>query len=303
MVYDTFLKEVQQGLQSELGSCYILKLHHVSKINGIVLDGLSIRKEAESAAPTFYLNSYYELYNNGLPVSEIVHDLIALYNEHTECPVFDASDFTDFSLAKNKIMFRIIQTSANKELLEKVPHFDFLDLSIIFFISFPNSGHEHITAIIYNEHLKMWNCSPEKILELAKENTIRHFPFSIKKMSDVLHSLNPDNHPDDYDIPLYILSNTSNFNGAACMLYRDVLKNFADSVNDDLIILPSSIHEVLLIPFKHSLSADKLRETVASVNEADVAPEEQLSYQIYLYSKQNDNISIISSIQDKTMNL
>ena len=89
---------------------------------------------------------------------------------------------------------------------------------------------------------------------------------------------------------LYVLSNQTGINGAICMLYDNVIKDFADTIGSDLIILPSSIHEVLILPDSHDQKYEMFRHMVRSVNAEDVPKEEVLSDEIYLYRRGSSGI-------------
>ena len=69
------------------------------------------------------------------------------------------------------------------------------------------------------------------------------------------------------------------------MLYPHVLKDFAESLGEDLIVLPSSIHEVLLTPCNVSLPLDELNGMVQAINQSDVPAEDRLSDHIYYFSR------------------
>ena len=86
-------------------------------------------------------------------------------------------------------------------------------------------------------------------------------------------------------VALYVLTNSRGINGAACILYPRVLKEFAESLGEDLIILPSSIHEVLLTPSSVSLPPEELNEMVQAINQSDVPAEDRLSDHIYYFSR------------------
>ena len=92
--------------------------------------------------------------------------------------------------------------------------------------------------------------------------------------------------------PLYILSNQNGLSGAACMLYTDILKDFADRMKANLVVLPSSIHEVLLLPDRGDQNYEELCLTVASINRTEVDPEERLSNNVYLFSRSTGRLRI-----------
>ncbi len=98
--------------------------------------------------------------------------------------------------------------------------------------------------------------------------------------------------------PLYVLSNQTGIYGACCILYQDLLKNFADSFERDLIVLPSSIHEVLLTPDEQGLSYDYLNAMVVQINHSEVPVEDQLSNHIYLYTRKDDQLHILAGSDD-----
>ena len=129
-------------------------------------------------------------------------------------------------------------------------------LALVFCLCLKEDDSGLMTACIYHDHLEAWSISQEELRLLAMKNTPRHFPPVITNMSCFLENDTPSG-PGPLKrrqstvpaSPLYVLTNTSGIHGASCMLYPQVLKNFAEGVERDLIILPSSIHEVLLLPF------------------------------------------------------
>ena len=91
---------------------------------------------------------------------------------------------------------------------------------------------------------------------------------------------------------MYVCTNASKINGAGVILYENLLKDFAQKVGADFYILPSSVHETLLIPVSDQFDVETLKAMVCEVNMTQVAPEEQLSDQVYLYSRECDQIRI-----------
>jgi len=101
--------------------------------------------------------------------------------------------------------------------------------------------------------------------------------------------------------PLYVQTNSMGICGACTILYPNQLKNFADTVNADLVILPSSIHEVLLIPYEAKLSFPELTNMVTHINRAEVSVEDRLSDQVYLYSRELDTVIIAGTPNSSTL--
>jgi len=130
---------------------------------------------------------------------------------------------------------------------------------------------------------------------------------NIKKMADIIKELfmqeqniNDDENldifnkmdSDDISADMFVLTNISRINGAACMLYEDVLSNFANSIDSDLYILPSSIHEVIIVPQVNNLDKTELCQMVKEVNAEGVADDEILSDHVYVYNRTNHTITL-----------
>ena len=172
-----------------------------------------------------------------------------------------------------------------------------------------------MTATIHNLHLDIWNISLTELKETALANTPRLFPPVISSMARIIEDLSeameqepasqpfgnqPGDHglPDpDASAPFFVLSNTSGINGAACILYPGVLKNFADSMEKDIIILPSSIHEVLILADSENFTEHDYHvfcNTIKNVNRESIQPEDFLSDNMYLYRRETDKLQIFT---------
>ncbi len=308
MIYETFLETIKHSLKERLGPEFNLTLQPITKNNGLILNGLCIGKADERAAPTIYLNHFYESYQQGRPFQTILDDIMALYQNSPLPGELPIEEFLSQEQIMEKIIFRIINEPANRELLKEVPHISYpeLDLSITFYLSLQRDEDSHLTALIYNRHQKAWNRSTEELFLAAGSNTPRLFPARIRSLPEAIQDIvkksperemNEESLEEFFDTaplspPMYVLSNSSGLNGAGCLLYEGILKDFASCISSDLIILPSSIHEVLIIPYSKDISFDELAETVFSINQEEVPEEDRLSNHIYFYSRSSDKLSI-----------
>lgn len=297
MTYQEFKNNIFHTISARLGSSYRVALQDIIKNNDTHLDGLTILSENSNISPTIYLNYYYEQYQNGKSLSCIYEDILLSYQKNAFSKSIDISFFTEFSKLKERIIFKLINYERNKELLSQVPHIRYLDLAIVFncFIESPTGG--YATILIYHHHLSYWNISCEDLYTLAKHNTPELLPFHLQTMSDVLHELfdtNPiDRLYDDFSpIPMYVLTNACKLHGSGCILYEDLLAHISFEINSDFYIIPSSIHEVLLIPTKNAASYDELSSMVCEINSTQVSREEILSDHVYFYSGHTGKITM-----------
>jgi len=307
MDYNQFLEEVRTAVQERLGSNYEIRIQKITKNNGIVLDGLIIGKASKSIAPTIYLNSYYMHYIHGMSLEEILEDIISAYIESNDVSFGDTREFLNFNKLKDKVAFKLIQREKNQELLKEVPYIEFLDLAVVFYLILDEHKGGQMTALIHNSHMEPWGVEKEELYCLAMKNTPILLPSEIKTIKEImcdilkghLEELEMGGMVDDlldFDSQkqtLYVLSNIKQINGAGCILYNGCLKGFADSLNSDIVILPSSLHETILVPDDGNLDYGELQKTVGQINESEVPEEDVLSDRIYKYSRHDCNISLI----------
>lgn len=313
MVYRTFLMQVSAHIQKSLGEGCRVQLIQVQKNNGLILDGLCIEGQNTSCSPTIYLNSYYLEYQKGIPLETICLFILEAYKSHTVAPAISDIDFSNFLSLKNQIVYRLINSASNQALLKEIPHVRFLDLAIVFCIYLSPDSPGKMTALIRNSHLKTWNISSEDLFSLAMVNTPRLLPPSIRSLTSVMEEIltgcsddipqplvssdsseESSDREDLYETPLYVLTNQLGIYGASCLLYSRPLKNFADSRKTDIIILPSSIHEVLLISDRPDIDYEALSQMVMEINLSDVPLEDRLSNQVYRYSRETGKIALLS---------
>lgn len=301
MIYETFLTTIHSLVQEKLEGRAEVSLRRVLKNNGLLLDGLSISSPSSAFSPTVYLNSYYDEEEEGLSLPVIAEQILLLYEEENGLPAELAQQLKDFEKIRNRIAYKLINADDNAVLLSEVPHFRYLDLAVVFYIIVSESDDGQMTALIHNEHLGMWNVTREDLSDFAEKNMATLLPCRITPIEDAILAIDEEELPggvyelsgeetDIFPVDLYVLSNERGINGAACLLYRDVLKNFAEQVGDDLVILPSSIHEVLLAPSKKALSYNELNEMIYYINRSEVPMEDRLSDHIYYYSREQNCI-------------
>jgi len=305
MEYKMFLDQIQSSFQQLLGEDALLAMFTVPKNNGRMLDGLCVRYPDSRPAPTIYLNDYYEQFVAGLTMDEILSDITAVLRYSPSLDL-GAEQIEDFSFAKEKIMFKVINASSNTALLEDVPHCPILDLAIVFYLCLGRDSNGQVTALIHKAHRDRWGVADEELFELALVNTPQVFPSTFKSMVDVFKDMAKEQmgeyyngefietvmHGEESEVPLYVLSNSTGLNGAGCILYPGLLEKISDSLNSDLIILPSSIHETLLTIAESDVSYDDFAAMVTSINQHEVPLEDRLSNQVYLYSRIDKKLTL-----------
>ena len=148
------------------------------------------------------------------------------------------------------------------------------------------------TITINNTYIKKWGITNEELEKQAFSNTSSLLKYSIKPLATLLREHGETNIPGDDNKQIYVLTNEANFNGAACILYKDLLKKVSIQIESDLYIIPSSVHEVLIIPKVGNITSEELNKMVREVNESDLEREDILSDHVYEYSYKNGCITM-----------
>ena len=256
MEFTNFTTLVQREVEKRAGENYRVKLNDVMKNNGVVLRGITLMQDDSNISPTIYLNPYYDAYENGdTTLGTVIDEVIDTYERNKINRSIDMKFFLNYETVKSRIIFKLINTEKNRELLRDVPYIPFHDLSIVFQCLVSEERFGNASILIHNVHLQLWKVNARELYECALENTPLLQGYELADMNTVLEEMKALGGIDDEEIedmqqevPMYVLSNKSRINGASCILYKDILKDFAMVVDKDLYVLPSSIHEVILLP-------------------------------------------------------
>lgn len=299
--YHDFITEVIKDMGKFMGDGYLLERTQVRKNNGLILDGVIIHKDKEIIMPSIYLNQYYKRYQENGDLDSCVGEVVKVYQKFCLNNQFAVKDIKfEYENLKDKIFYRLVNYEMNSELLKDLPHDHVLDLAIIYY-GLMYVDEEGIGSVQFSkEHLKRFAIDKEILRADAIRNTPILFPSIIRPVQSVLMDLMTVNGTDakehskelsdDFNVPMYILSNKQGINGAACLLYHQELQRFYEKINKDFYILPSSIHELILVPVKSDMIATSLDKLVQEVNQTQVLEEEVLSEHAYLYSEICDEL-------------
>lgn len=281
-------------------------VREVMKNNGLVLTGITIFTKGCNISPTIYVDKMFEEYLRGASLDDLIKVFVQCYESADLHSNFDVSYMKDFDKAIDKICFKLVNAERNSELLKKVPHVMFNDLAVIFYILVENGDRDHGTAtiLVNNDIMNTWGIEyTNEFYENAKYNTQTLLPATVTDLTDVVKMLAEDDESfnliEDMDVevsaPMYVASNISRVNGCSVMLYDGVLKEFSKKVGSDLYILPSSVHEVILVPCNKCIDMElnTMLDMVRDINATEVRQDEFLSNHIYKYTYEADTIEML----------
>ena len=291
MNIENLIMQITDSIQRRLGNNCFVSPTKVTKNNGLVLNGLVVQKKGTNICLTIYIDEFLECLALGTPMETVIQKILQIYQKNDIPENINISHIAEFHAVKDRIIFQLINTEQNVSLLKEIPSVPYLDFSIIFKILIGSSAESTATSTIRNTLMEIWNIGVDELYAAARANTPVLMPSELKSMEAILAALGETTPIDDF-CKIYVLSNKQRLHGCGCILYPHVLEDFAESIRSDLFILPSSVHEVLLVPFKEETDADVLVGIVKEVNRHELSQEDFLSDHVYCYSRKTKNITI-----------
>ena len=300
MKIEDFMEKVKNSVIEKLGKEYQVTVCKSDKNNGVVCTGLRVQKNDCSVAPLIYLDEHFRQYKNGnTTLSSIVKYVVKQSRKKSPC--VDIQQYLIYENIRKNVVYRLVNTESNRDLLEDIPHLEFLDLSIIFRCTVAQEDIGPASILIHNVHMKLWDITIQELYQDAVMNTPRLEEYEIKSMTEVMREIMTEENSDGSDqdacmeefsdsMPLYVLSNKNRIEGAGCMLYPDLMKDFSDTIGSSFYIIPSSVHECLLLPPKEDVQGGEIRNMIKEINDTQISIEERLSYSLYYYDKDEGRI-------------
>ncbi len=288
-----FSKKILEEIKKIIPKDHRAEVSHVMKNNGITEEAVSIIEKNKNVSPTIYLREFYERYKEGADLEALAREIVDRNNRFRMEKALDVSFFVNYESAKHRIVFKLVNREKNEKLLSLIPYVDYMDLVMVFYYLIRDENVGNATILLHHSHLKMWGVDQEEIYRQACINTPNLLPAAITGMREIIEQMmkEPLKLDEDLgeDIPMYVMTNPMKMNGAATMAYPNVIRNFANAVGQNVYIIPSSIHEVILVP-ERGTEGGCLNDMVREVNETQVDPKEVLADHVYYYDREEDHM-------------
>ncbi|MGN1266349.1 MAG: DUF5688 family protein [Dorea sp.] len=289
MTYYQFIQAVEMKVKEGVEENVLIGVHTAEKNNGVLKRGIVLSRENVNISPTIYLEEYFQQYKRGRELDNIVRDIIGLYYEVRCEESWNEEKIQTFDAIEKKVIYRLVNCKENENLLKEVPHLCFLDLAITFHVLLEISDAGIATMLIRDEHLNLWGVEGDVLYGLAQKNTERLLPYEFMTMNAAIEELTGAEIVAEEEM-IYILSNSIRSFGAAAILYENRLKNIGDYIGENYFILPSSVHEVIIVPESFAPPKELLSQMVQEINETQVLAEEVLEDHAYYYDRKLNQI-------------
>ena len=280
-----------------------IDFHHTEKLQNGSYDGMVIRPEGQPIGMTIDLNRFYNEYENGTPYDGCLAELGAIVSHNLyEMPKVDLDQLKDYDQMKSKLSIQVVETESNMDMLQNNPHKELEDLSMVyrFVISNESDGIESI--LVTNKLLDQYGITAEQLHQDALEMAPIYKPVEIRSMEEVIREMMGDDFPTEMgemDNVMYVASTLNKTMGAGVIAYPDFMEKAAEIVQGVFYLLPSSLHEVLLIPDRGDTESQALEQMVREVNETQVSPEDKLSDHVYHYDSREKIFEIAKKFEER----
>lgn len=299
MCLQDFMENVVVAIRRRLGEGYQVKGEDILKNNSVTEHAVTIRRKDEDITPCIYIDSLYDRYLEGdVDIDSAAGEVIQSFRDHVADPGMDIPLFTDPGDIIPKVHGRLINTELNSCLLGDIPHRRFLDLALAYAVELPQYRGMAREILIYNKHLDIWDIDETDLHNAVCQDMKKPGEVVFEKMDAVLGPwMGEDTDMGAAGCPMYVFTNKSYRNGAVQMLNKNALCSVSDHIGtDNLIILPSSIHELIILPADRGDEgpdyARELADIVRTVNDMEVLEQEILSYHVYRYSRGTGEVTI-----------
>ncbi len=299
MNYSEFQSTLVSRLNSLTSPGVTVQIHMIPKNNSTDRIGLVLMDENEQeqrVSPIAYPDQLYYAYTRGASMEEVTEAAWRILHFPIP-PEVDLRYLEDPDYVLSHVVLRLIGKERNAECLNAAWSCDFLDLAVLLCILVKDSEDTFASAVITRELYQELGLPEGELLRRARENSALFLNERIRNLDHMVTDPGSSSevdpaHPGPPDARIYILTNTQHHYGATAVLYSEKMKQLARSLGSDLLILPSSVHEVILMQDTGEHDLDSLRAFIRDVNLSELRPEDILSEQVYRYSLEKDRVEL-----------
>lgn len=279
----TFAEDLKTNLQKQEIEVDVSE-HYIEKLNDSY-DALSVTPKGSSIGVNANLDEIFHAVERGRDYSEVLSGVTeSLKGSFEHMPKLQVSDLTNYAEMKNKLAMEVVSAERNAGMLQNVPHEQMEDIAVVYRLVLDSSKDASSTVLVTNDLMDKFGITHEQLHNDAMKNAPLIRPAEIKGMEETLNEMQggPALEPDPDEI-LFVAGVPDQNNGAAVIAYPNFFEDAAEKLGGDYFIIPSSIHEVLLVKDTGEMNARDLAAMIKEVNATEVAPEDVLTDHAYHY--------------------
>lgn len=310
MEYFEFCNNVKDILCGMVNDRCTVRIEEIVKNNQVSLQAIVIMEKGKNSAPSIFLEPYFKEYLNGRDLNDICLDILVVNEKYKDAISFDINDFLSYERIKENLYVKVINRKENSKRLERMPWIEFMDLAVVAYVEIDELGCGSGTINVSDDNMNMWGIDKETLFKVALKNTGRKMYPCLEKIDDMMREIFNEKIANSClfdesemeqamemfdtgrDSLLYVLTNHTKLNGAVYIIFNDILKSVSEKLNDNFFILPSSIHELIIVPEKCGIQRKELESMVREINRTELDPKEVLSDSVYYFDRKSHEIQI-----------
>lgn len=283
MTIEEFRKQIIEGLNERYSDAYDIIPQDVLKNNGRMYCGICIREAGKNIAPTIYLEDMYKRFDETGDMDELLDLIIEIKRDNSIDDVFEPNFYMQFDNIKDDLFVKLINHKNNMELLVDTPYREFLDMALVIYCDVTKQCGMLSSIMVKNNHVDVWKVDEDRLFEIAVNNTRKRGVKTFDMGKDLLNFEDEKVDEDDL-VKMIVLTNERGQCGASVMTFDSELDKYCKEFDSGLYIIPSSIHEVIIVPEDRVTDVKSLNSLIADVNRNELEWEDILSDHAYYYS-------------------
>jgi hypothetical protein len=288
------MDEILEQMPEEMKKGTTLSMNTVVKLNDIELHGVSIKKEGVDMAPNIYLDEYYDRFQQGEPMDKLMKEVVDIYAGLKQPEIVTSDIPLEYDSIKDKLALRLIELKRNRNYLANVPYMSVGNgLALVCDVKLRNDESGMWRTTITKDMVEKFGYDKREIFDQALNNVWDVDPPVLVDMEGQLmgngddrNLLNYYGRIDEKDkSSMYVLSNESGVLGAAALYYPKVQEQISDMLNEGYFVIPSSLHEVIIVPDSAGMDAKVLDNMVKDANRSVVQDKDVLSDNVFHFDR------------------
>lgn len=273
-----------------------ISVDEMRKENDRIYHAVTIPFPEEKVKFHIGLDGFYQRYQDGEGLDDCVGDIADLCIAYKDIEnLKDIVDVADYEEIKGRLMIMLCDPELNQRYLEDKVYTRHGDFAAVYRVVLHKDEKDTISFPVTELLMKAWGISMKRLHKDAIIADKKRQPI-LNSLDDILGfgkaiSEKPQNlliegaeyHP--MITSILCLSNGNNMYGASLILHDDIMKRVGEILDSNFYVLPSSIHETLLIADVDNPSVEWLSSMVKEINEAEVKPEDKLSDKVQYYDR------------------
>ena len=287
MDYETFKWSLLEEVNRKTGADTTVRLHRLTGENGVRTDTISLIGGEGKASPALAVRPFYESYLKGESLNGLAGGVIESRLQGVGETPGSYGCVPELDDVRDRLYVRLINGARNRRLLESIPYVPFLDLAMVFYMRLDVSRRYDAMVLVRKGDLERWRITTEELEKMAVNNTVEQKVCELIPLEAFL-----EEKAEEHSSAMFVLTDTDRRYGAAALCYPGLIESIADQFDSDLYVLPSSVHEVIILPDEGGFSPHMMSALVREVNATEVAENEILSDHAYYYSRSERQLVI-----------